>query len=225
MPHLKLHRLLKVKGRDLYDLAKANNVLLKYSAAVAGVIPVLEVIENLKQEHQNFKINAVSGVLNGTCNFILDRISSGASLVEAITIAQNAGYAEADPKFDIEGIDALHKITIIARLVFGTEPVQLQVNGLANSEKLISQAKTRGNLVKLIATAKKVNDKATIGVELVEVSASSVFAKATGADNCVVINADNGESVVLHGRGAGRLPTALSVYSDLLSTVIKEEGL
>jgi homoserine dehydrogenase len=209
--------LIATKWNNLVEVAKQNAVTLKYSAAVAGAIPILEVLENLAKDQPCQIVNSVYGIINGTCNFLLEQITTGLEFEAAVKLAQKLGYAEADPSFDIDGLDAAHKITIISRVAFGREPDYIEVEGINNAGERIKQATKRGNVVKLIASVTINNNVVTAQVKLTELSKHDLLAKVTEANNCLVVNVKNSQTpIVLHGKGAGRIPTALAVYSDLL---------
>jgi len=196
---------------ELHAIAIKNGVSLKYSAAVAGVVPVLETITNLRKK--NVTITAISGILNGTSNFILSNVDKGFLLEDAIKIAQDKGYAESDPTLDINGMDALHKIKIISFLAFSQKPDKILVEGLEQLENL---PENKDMATKLIATSKIINGSLIVKIQLQQLDKKSILASITGANNCVIIKTNDNKELILQGRGAGRWPTAVAVYADIL---------
>lgn len=196
---------------ELHALAKEKGAQLKYSAAVAGVIPVLETIISLRKN--NIEILEVSGILNGTSNFILTQVNDGNSLESSIKLAQEKGYAESDPTLDINGMDAFHKIKIISLLAFDKIPTNSIVEGL---DQLASLPNNNDKITKLIATGKIVDGKLVTNVELKQLENTDCLAKIDGVNNCVVIKTSNAPDIKLYGKGAGRWPTAVAVYADIL---------
>lgn len=204
--------------RELHDLALVNNAYLKYSAAVAGVIPVLETITDLNKNV--CAIHEVSGVLNGTSNFVLGLVDNGIALQQAIKIAKEKGYAESDPTLDINGMDAFHKIKIISLLAFGQAPDKVEIEGI---ESVKHYNEDKGHCLKLIATAKLVDNNVLASVKLVRVAIDNPFASVCGADNLVVIKIKDKKDITLSGKGAGRWPTALAVYADILDLTLDKK--
>ena len=196
---------------ELHSIAIENNVSLKYSAAVAGVVPVLEMITNLRKK--NVTITEISGILNGTSNFILNNVDKGVLLKDAIKIAQDKGYAESDPTLDINGMDALHKIKIISFLAFSQKPDKILVEGL---EQLENFPENKALVTKLIATSKIIEGKLIVQVQLGQLDPKNILAAVTDANNCVIIKTNDNKELILQGRGAGRWPTAIAVYADIL---------
>lgn len=204
---------------ELHTVAKENKVSLKYSAAVAGVIPVLETIINLRKN--DIVIAEVSGILNGTSNFILGNIDKGFAINDAIKDAQKQGYAESDPTLDINGMDALYKINIISRLSFDREPYSVSVQGL---EEIANLKKDNNKSTKLVATSKIIDNKVVASVQLLQLDKFHKFSNVLDANNCVIIKTKDGQEFVLEGRGAGRWPTAVAVYADILDLNLKGDN-
>lgn len=204
-----------VKG--LHALALERSAQLAYSASVGGGVPVLERVRAITKSEQ---IVEVSGVLNGTCNFVLDQLSRGATLDAAVKAAQDAGFAEADPSADLDGVDAANKLSLIAHAAWG---VVLPIDQIARSSvrsitrDQVASARTHGRTYRAIATVRREADKVTASVAAREVDSDSPFASAREEDNCVLIKTAQGTQHVLRGRGAGRFPTAESVVGDLLA--------
>ena len=197
-------------GERLSELAGQQGLKLLYSASVGGALPAIELIRSLEDVH------AIEGVLNGTCNFVLDRLSAGQPLGEAVAEAQAAGFAEADPTADLSGSDAAHKIAVLAREAFGTEPPPFAVTGLQPSAAHeVAEATASGQVLRLVATCKNTPEGVEARVETRSFAPDSPFAQTLGADNCVIIRTQGGDQIA-RGRGAGRWPTTESVIADLL---------
>jgi homoserine dehydrogenase len=205
--------LIAEKGEALQQLAHTNSVQLLYSAAVGGSIPILEQISHFVSSHPNDSIQSITGILNGTCNYILDEISKGKSFHEALINAQKAGFAEADPSFDISGKDTAHKLKIIARFAFGEDLKDFPIEGIYEE---ISKASA-----KLIAHCEKRSDGLHAWVLPQSISKDHPLSHVRGVDNGVVIQTRLGKTLQLKGKGAGGLPTAESVYADLLSIILE----
>jgi len=192
-------------------------VTVAYEAAVAGGIPIIKVLrEGLAAD----RIESVSGIVNGTSNFILTMMrEKGVSFSEALSQAQKLGYAEADPTFDIEGIDAAHKMTILAGLAFGT-PFNYEAantQGIASLQaRDISAADVLGYRIKLIGQAKRTTQGIELGVHPRLVRKESLFSHIDGVVNAVEIQADGLGPTFYSGRGAGERPTASAVVADII---------
>jgi len=199
------------RGPALAAIAEREGARLSYSAAVGGVVPVIETLRGLRTP-----VAKIEGVLNGTSNFVLDRLAEGASLDEAVAEARSLGYAEADPTDDLSGRDAARKLTLLAREAFGEtlDPEGIPRPGAA------AVAAWRpggdGRVGRLIATVEATEGGCTAKVDLVPVEAAHPLAACRGANNAVVITLKNGRTIELQGKGAGRWPTAESVMGDLL---------
>ena len=185
---------------------------LRYSAAVGGEVPVLETVESLAHE-----VSAVRAVINGTCNFVLDRLEGGASLDEAVREAQAQGFAEADPRGDLSGADAAHKLELIARSAFRVAgPLRFNVSGIeAVSAGDIAKAREAGRRLRLVASCELEGDQVRGRVRLEALSEDDYLAPTSAEQNRVEIVKRDGERVRLQGKGAGRWPTARSVLSDV----------
>lgn len=209
--------LIAEKGLALSELAANNGVTFSYSAAVAGAIPILETLSHFKKNKPLNYIRSVTGIVNGTCNFILDKIIEGKTFSDAITLAQNMGFAEADPSLDINGYDSAQKISIISRIAFGKEPDSLHVNGIQNiDEKYIHDERIKGNIVRLIASCEKTADGIHANVQPLALATEHPFAKIADENNAILIQTIENELIPLYGKGAGRWPTAEAVFADLL---------
>ncbi len=204
---------------------------LRYSAAVGGAVPALEAVRALARSHSHFhshshshsqsndgRIVSLSGVLNGTCNYILDRIAAGCSWEQAVAEAQAHGFAEQDPSADLSGSDTVCKLRLLARLAFPeTDAHYVSATGIDASDLDWVQAAARvGHRARLVGTARLADGRVHLEVKPQLVDASHPFAQIRNEENCLLI--DNGHSDSQHvwtGRGAGRWPTTAAVMADL----------
>lgn len=211
-------------GIDLLEIAKKNNVNLCFEAAVAGGIPILKAI---RESLAGNDISEVYGILNGTCNYILSTMrEKNKEFEEVLKEAQDLGYAEADPTFDIDGIDTAHKTSILAMLAFGTKVdfEKVAVEGIRHISPIdISYADELGYRIKLIGMAKKINGKVEHYVHPMMLPADAPLSKVEDAFNAVVVQGDFVGRVVLEGQGAGEKPTASAVVSDVIDVATKEK--
>lgn len=208
-------RLISVEGESLRKLASSSGASLRYSATVGGVLPAIETIE---QALRRGPIRKLSGVLNGTTNFILNRIESGEDLSAAIVAAREAGYAEADPLLDLNGTDTTQKLILLARRAFGVELRFDEVDrkGIEDIDpKWVQGAKLRSRRVKLVAECSRSGGAFKASVHPVEVSMINPMATLQGVENCLIVENEVGEPLVVFGDGAGRWPTTESVIADL----------
>ncbi len=212
-------------GVHLAQAAEAQGVALKYEAAVAGGIPV---IKGLREGAAANEIAQVYGILNGTCNYILSTMETeGGDFADVLADAQALGYAEADPSFDVDGIDAAHKISILASLAFGTrlDFAGVAVRGIREVTAAdIAQARALGFVVRLVgsATADSVGLFQRVHACLVPVN--HPLAHVTGAMNAVVAEGNFVGRLFFQGRGAGEGPTASAVVADLIDIARGEFG-
>lgn len=209
--------LLAVHGRDLFDRAQKAGVTIGFEAAVAGGIPI---IKALREGLTANRIEWVAGIINGTTNFILSEMRDKAlSFEEALSQAQALGYAEADPTFDIEGIDAAHKITLIASLAFGM-PVNFQAAHIEGISKLSSQdiayAEQLGYRIKLVGLTRRRENGVELRVHPTLVPSRQLLANVEGAMNAVLVKGDAVGQTLYYGKGAGSEPTASAVIADLV---------
>ncbi|MSQ80848.1 MAG: homoserine dehydrogenase [Candidatus Methylopumilus sp.] len=209
--------LLALFGNELFALAKKNNVILAFEASVAGGIPILK---SIKEGLAGNKIEWVAGIINGTTNFILTEMrEKGVTFTQALSQAQSLGYAEADPSFDVEGIDAAHKLTILAALSFGI-PMSFKdvyVEGIkALEQKDIQYAEELGYRIKLLGIAKKRDKGIELRVHPTLIPEDRLIANVNGAMNAVVVKGNMVGSTLFYGAGAGALPTASAVVADLI---------
>lgn len=209
--------LLAVHGAELACAAEASGVPLAFEAAVAGGIPV---IKALREGLAGNRITSVAGILNGTCNHILTTMTSERREFAAVlTEAQALGYAEADPSFDVDGIDAAHKLAILAAIAFG-RPVafaDVHVEGIRRVSMLdIGFAGELGYRIKLLGIARRENGGVSARVHPCMLPAAAPLARVDGVFNAVVAVGDHVGRVMLEGRGAGAGPTASAVVADLI---------
>lgn len=210
--------LVATKGLELLDAAKRNNANFLFEASVGGGIPIIRPISQCLAANE---IEEISGILNGTTNFILGKmINDNMSFEDALKLAQDNGYAEKDPTADIEGFDACRKICILAALCFGKHvyPESIHTEGITKITLAdIAYAQSFGSVVKLIANAKKLdNGKIYAIVSPAIVNKSSQLAGVDDVFNAVLIKGDATGDVVFYGKGAGKLPTASAVVADVI---------
>ena len=205
-------------GAKLAKLAEDNNVSLCFEAAVAGGIPALKI---LREGLAANDVEAVSGILNGTCNYILSEMeTTGRAFADVLKEAQEKGYAEADPTFDVEGIDAAHKLTILDALAFGRLPdfAKVKTTGISQiSDVDIAFAEELGYRIRLVGRATKSGLSTVAPVLLPE---TSQLAKVTGALNAVHYEAEPVNIISAIGPGAGAGPTASAVLSDIIDVAL-----
>jgi len=209
--------LLAVHGAALAELAEQSGAALAFEAAVAGGIPV---IKALREGLAANRIHRVAGILNGTCNYILTVMGErGREFAEVLAEAQRLGYAEADPSLDIDGIDAAHKLAILAAIAFG-RPVAFEavhVEGIRNISALdIAYAGELGYRIKLLGIAREQEGGIEARVHPCMIPASSPLARVDGVFNAIVAEGNFVGPIILEGRGAGAGPTASAVVADLI---------
>jgi len=209
--------LLAKHGRALAELAEKKDVALKFEAAVAGGIPI---VKTLRESLVAYEVQAVKGILNGTCNYILTEMeASGAGFAEVLKEAQRLGYAEADPTLDVGGGDTAHKLALLASLVFGTAPDlgSMTVEGIEQiSAADIHFASEFGFRIKLLGVARRTANGVEQKVSPSMVRARSPLANVDGAQNGVMVDAGAAGPFFFSGRGAGEAPTASAVISDIV---------
>jgi homoserine dehydrogenase len=208
--------LLAVHGAALAQASEARGTALAFEAAVAGGIPA---IKALREGLAANRIQRVAGILNGTCNYILTVMrEQKREFAEVLTEAQKLGYAEADPSFDIDGIDAAHKLAILAALAFG-RPVDfsaVHVEGIREVSALdIALAEELGYRIKLLGIARREDGGISTRVHPCMVPISAPIARVDGVFNAVVAEGDFVGRVMMEGRGAGEGPTASAVVADI----------
>ncbi|HUO60447.1 MAG TPA: homoserine dehydrogenase [Candidatus Acidoferrales bacterium] len=202
-------------GPELHEIAKANGVSLQYSAAVGGAVPMLETVARVAQSE---RLTSIHGVVNGTTNFVLDRIAAGSAPEEALKEAQRLGFAEQDPSSDLDGRDAAHKLVLLAREAFGAwiRPEQVECTGITELEPAYIRDSARsGRVVRLVGKIFRQGDAVRAVVAPEAVDASSPLAGTRNEENCLVIHGAQGAIDQVRGKGAGRWPTAESVVADV----------
>ncbi|MBU3650079.1 MAG: homoserine dehydrogenase [Limnohabitans sp.] len=209
--------LLAVHGSEIFAAAHAKGVMVAFEAAVAGGIPI---IKALREGLTANRIQWIAGIINGTTNFILSEMrEKGLSFDTVLKEAQRLGYAEADPTFDIEGMDAAHKATIMSAIAFGI-PVQFDqayVEGITKLEAQdIRYAEQLGYRIKLLGIAKRAAQGVELRVHPCLIPAKRLIANVEGAMNAVVVQADAVGTTLYYGKGAGSEPTASAVVADLV---------
>jgi homoserine dehydrogenase len=209
--------LLAVHGEDIFAAAARQGVDIGFEASVGGGIPV---IRSLMEGLAANNVQSIYGIINGTSNYILSRMTSEGQPFEVVLEgAKQAGYAEADPTFDVAGIDSAHKLTIMVSLAYGT-PVNFKdvyTEGITALTPLdITYAKEFGFTIKLLAIAKYVDGEIEARVHPTMLPSASQIAKVDGVYNAIQLVGDAVEDVVLYGRGAGSMPTGSAVVSDVI---------
>jgi homoserine dehydrogenase len=209
--------LLAKHGLELARLAEANATTLMWEAAVAGGLPV---IKGIREGLAANRIGQVIGILNGTCNFILSTMSAtGRDFADVLAEAQKLGYAEADPSFDIDGIDTAHKLSLLAAISFGAPPdlASIRVEGIRHVSALdIKFARELGYVIKLLAVAQLREGGLEQRVQPCMVPANSPLGQVNGPFNAVLAQGDFADRILWSGRGAGASPTASAVVADLI---------
>jgi homoserine dehydrogenase len=209
--------LLAEHGGALAQLAAAHKSEIRYEAAVAGGIPI---IKALREGLAANTITAVSGILNGTCNYILTEMdATGRSFSDILVDAQRLGYAEADPTLDVSGADAGHKLAILSALAFGGSPdfASLKLEGISSIEPLdLESAQFLGRRIKLLAKASRVHGAVVASVRPTLLTSEHPLARVNGGLNAIVVDADPVGRLTMIGAGAGAGPTASAVAGDLL---------
>lgn len=209
--------LLAVHGNEIFKAAADKGVIVAFEAAVAGGIPI---IKALREGLSANKVEWVAGIINGTTNFILTEMrDKGLAFADVLKEAQRLGYAEADPTFDVEGIDAAHKLTIMASIAFGM-PMQFEQAYTEGITKLtiqdIQYAEELGYRVKLLGISKKTEAGVELRVHPTLIPEKRLIANVDGAMNAVVVKGDAVGPTLYYGAGAGAEPTASAVVADLV---------
>ncbi|MDF3832198.1 homoserine dehydrogenase [Cupriavidus basilensis] len=209
--------LLAVHGNEIFEAARKKGVIVAFEAAVAGGIPI---IKALREGLTANRIEWIAGIINGTTNFILSEMrDKGLDFGTVLKEAQALGYAEADPTFDIEGIDAAHKVTLMSSIAFGM-PVQFDkayVEGITKlSAEDIRYAEELGYRIKLLGLTRRRADGIELRVHPTLVPAKRLIANVEGAMNAVLVQGDAVGATLYYGKGAGAEPTASAVIADLV---------
>ena len=209
--------LIAVHGNEIFKAAHAKGVMVAFEAAVAGGIPI---IKALREGLSANRIEWIAGIINGTTNFILSEMrDKGLDFNTVLKEAQRLGYAEADPTFDIEGIDAAHKATIMSAIAFGV-PMQFakaHVEGITKLSAIdIKYAEQLGYRIKLLGITKKVSSGIELRVHPTLIPTKRLLANVEGAMNAVQVHGDAVGTTLYYGKGAGSEPTASAVIADLV---------
>jgi homoserine dehydrogenase len=209
--------LLATHGNEIFKAAQDKGVMVAFEAAVAGGIPIIKAVrEGLTAN----RIEWIAGIINGTTNFILSEMrDKGLGFDVVLKEAQRLGYAEADPTFDIEGVDAAHKITILASLAFGI-PMQFDkayIEGISKLDAIdIKYAEQLGYRIKLLGITRRTPEGVELRVHPTLIPARRLIANVEGAMNAVLVQADAVGATMYYGKGAGAEPTASAVIADLV---------
>ena len=209
--------LLAVHGSEIFEAASTKGVMVAFEAAVAGGIPI---IKALREGLTANRIQYIAGIINGTTNYILSEMRDrGLDFATALKAAQELGYAEADPTFDIEGVDAAHKVTIMSAIAFGV-PVQFDrayVEGISKLNAIdIRYAEALGYRIKLLGIARRTDKGIELRTHPTLIPAKRLLANVEGAMNAVVVHGDAVGTTLYYGKGAGAEPTASAVVADLV---------
>jgi homoserine dehydrogenase len=209
--------LLAKHGNEIFAAAQKRGVMVAFEAAVAGGVPI---IKALREGLSANRIEWIAGIINGTSNFILSEMrDKGIGFGEALADAQRRGYAEADPTFDIEGVDAAHKLTILSALAFGI-PMQFRkayTEGIAKlTQEDIRYAEELGYRIKLLGITKRTEKGIELRVHPTLVPARRLIANVEGVMNAILVKGDAVGATLYYGAGAGSLPTASAVVADLV---------
>jgi homoserine dehydrogenase len=199
----------------LAELAARRGVSLRFSAAVGGALPALETV---RRAAASGRVRSVAGVLNGTCNFVLDRCAAGDSFAQAVDLARAAGYAEADPTLDLDGSDAAQKLSLLIREAFGEIlPWEgIPRKGITDlDERALAAAVRRGRRVRLVASCERTAGGLWAAVQPLDLPPDHPFADTAGAENALLVELEGGDRVRIAARGAGRWPTTEAVLADL----------
>jgi homoserine dehydrogenase len=209
--------LLATHGNEIFKAAQDKGVMVAFEAAVAGGVPIIKAVrEGLTAN----RIEWIAGIINGTTNFILSEMrDKGLSFDTVLKEAQRLGYAEADPTFDIEGVDAAHKITILSALAFGI-PMQFDkayIEGISKLDAIdIKYAEQLGYRIKLLGITKRTPEGVELRVHPTLIPAKRLIANVEGAMNAVLVQGDAVGATLYYGKGAGAEPTASAVIADLV---------
>lgn len=207
------------QGPRLRALADAKSVTLRYEASVASAVPIVSTLDHALAGDE---IVEIGGVLNGTCNFILGKMRAGSTFGEALAQAQQAGYAEADPRNDVEGIDAAHKLAILIQHAFAQPIVSSRIprSGITGvTSAAVRRARQHGYELKLVGYARKTSTGIDAEVGPVLVPFAHPFAKVEGVDNVVRVVGISSGPLIFSGAGAGREPAAAAVLGDVAAAL------
>ena len=207
--------LLADSGRELFAIARTSGARVGFEASVCGGIPVIRAIEH---GLAGDSIESIIGIVNGTCNYILTRMEeNGADFDAALRLAQERGFAEADATLDVSGADALQKMRILAELAFGAAHARVRVHGIDDIDREeIEQARSRRCVIRHVASARRLPGGVELRVERRELPESHPFAAVRDENNAVIIRGRAVGELTFVGKGAGSLPTAAAVLSDVI---------
>ncbi|MEO8384889.1 MAG: homoserine dehydrogenase [Betaproteobacteria bacterium] len=209
--------LLAKHGTEIFAAALENRVMVAFEAAVAGGVPI---IKALREGLTANRIEWIAGIINGTSNFILSEMRSrGASFDSVLKEAQAKGYAEADPTFDVEGVDAAHKLTILSAIAFGVPPQfdKAFTEGISGlTDKDIKYAEQLGYRIKLLGITRRANDGIELRVHPTLIPEKRLIANVEGVMNAILVKGDAVGATLYYGRGAGGEATASAVVADLV---------
>ena len=203
-------------GKELFAICDSNRTNIKFEASVGGCIPI---IRTLQQSYVSDEFSAIYGIVNGTTNYILTKMSDGKSYADALKKAQESGFAEADPSFDVEGKDSAQKLKILAMLTFNTDiPEDIYTEGITRITKNdIVYASELGYIIKLLAVAKRTDGEVDLRVHPTMIPKDSELASVSNEFNGIYLQGKNTSETMFYGRGAGQLPTASVVVSDAVN--------
>jgi homoserine dehydrogenase len=214
--------LLAEEGMDIFRAAGRKGVEIGFEAAVAGSIPIIKIV---RESLIGNSINNIYGIINGTANYILSKMTEeGVDFKSALSEAKALGYAEADPTFDIEGIDSAHKLAILATLAFGIpfSFKKVYTEGITNVTPLdIEFASEFGYKIKLLAIAKQTGNEVEVRVHPTMVPEDYLISSVNGVYNAIYIEGDSAGPALYHGKGAGDMPTGSAVVSDIVDIAKK----
>ncbi len=212
--------LLALHGKEIFKLAAQKNLYICFEASVGGGIPILR---SLREGYAANEIKSIQGIINGTCNYILSEMTEkGGDFLPVLKKAQELGYAEKDPSFDVDGVDAAHKLSILLSIAHGVHvPFEkIYIEGIRLISALdIECGKKFGYVIKLLGIAKKSGDFIEVRVHPCMIPQSSPLASVGDAFNAILIEGDYVGPGLLYGRGAGRNPTASAVVGDIIEIV------
>ena len=212
--------LIALHGNEIFAKARDKGLMVAFEAAVAGGIPVIKAI---REGLAGNTVEWLAGIINGTCNFILTEMrDKGRSFEDVLQDAQALGYAEADPTFDIEGIDAAHKLTILASIAFGIplQPEKVSIEGITSITAMdVNYAEALGYRIKLLGIARRAAKGIELRVHPTLIPHRRLIANVDGVMNAVLVKGDAVGPTLYYGAGAGAEPTASAVVADLVDVV------
>jgi homoserine dehydrogenase len=212
--------LLAEAGGELFAIAEKSGARLGFEASVCGGIPIVRAIEH---GLAGDSIESISGILNGTCNYVLTRMEeNGLDFAQALRVAQQRGFAETDPTLDVSGADALQKLRILAELAFGPgHSVKARAHGIDDlTRQEIEQARSRRCVVRHVASARRLPGALELRVERRELPETHPLAAVREENNAIIVRGRAVGEMLFVGRGAGSLPTAAAVLSDVIEIAV-----